>query len=367
MTAKHTGCLGPGCPLCPLLGRPEYASVYEMLTGLQASDNQPRERCRHLGQPTGRTIECGSCPQGKTRMKEFACGKYTTCTLGVTTPAQHGCVACPSYERYGLRVHGCWGIGDWILAEGMLTQDEREQMTEAWVVCPQAERIRELWMQLPNYPRLRVIHTRPTPGVAHDHIDGSRRAGIAIPSDVRDYSQHKLLPGGRRGGPSSLLAYDLGQCPMPARPYIVVVPWSRGYGSYRGRDFTHADWLTVHDVLIRYNLWAVVPTWPQETIPDTPRLLNWSGRLTVSQAVTLLGHSQGYMGIDSCLSVLAAQLFPASRLSVRYKSPFVVTWADRYYWPHKTHAWLSTKIQPITLADPLPPRPALPLAVTQET
>jgi predicted SAM-dependent methyltransferase len=38
--------------------------------------------CRHLGPPTGNTIECGSCPANKVRLKLHTCSIHEKCTLG---------------------------------------------------------------------------------------------------------------------------------------------------------------------------------------------------------------------------------------------------------------------------------------------
>lgn len=346
MTAKHTGCIGPGCPLCPLLGRPEYASVYEMLTGLKASDNQPRERCRHLGQPTGRTIECGSCPQGKTRMKEFACGKYTTCTLGVTTPAQHGCIACPSYERYGLRIFGCWGIGDWMTLESMFADDERQQLTEAYIACPQAIKIRELWQLLPGYPRLKQIHAIPTPGIAYQDKDRTVKAGIPIPPDAIDYSNYRFLPHPDRYRGSTIATTTLCQAPIPAGQYVTVVPWSHGHGGYTGRAFSQADWTTLDSWLTARQLTGVLVTWPAHPHPACRRILDWGGKLSLAQSIEVLKHGLGYVGIDSCLSVIAAKLFPASRLAIRTISEYTRSWLSSYYAPHTDFSFVRPVLVP---------------------
>jgi hypothetical protein len=78
-----------------------------------------RGRCRHLGQPTGRVVDCPSCqhtPAGQSRvkLKVFGCAVHGECTTHTPAPGLACCQArCPDFTPDAVLVNqGAAGIGD---------------------------------------------------------------------------------------------------------------------------------------------------------------------------------------------------------------------------------------------------------------
>lgn len=65
-----------------------------------ANHDRPGEPCKHLGDPTGETIECSSCGGGGGTVKVLACAVHVKATLRKTKPktgppwAGMNCVEC---------------------------------------------------------------------------------------------------------------------------------------------------------------------------------------------------------------------------------------------------------------------------------
>lgn len=81
-----------------------------------------RGRCRHLGQPTGRVVDCPSCPhtpegQARVRLKVLGCAVHGECTTRTPAEGLACCQArCPDFETDALLVNqGASGIGDALL------------------------------------------------------------------------------------------------------------------------------------------------------------------------------------------------------------------------------------------------------------
>ena len=132
---------------------------------------------------------------------------------------------------------------------------------------------------------------------------------------------------------------------VPDRPYVAVVPHSTWYAP-PGRAFDAADWRALFAGLDRHDILGVVLCREPIPVPAHPRLIDLQSRLTVTQSVEVLKRAEGYMGIDSFMSVLAAKLFPAARLSVKCV-PGCWGWqnARHYFAPWTSFPWLTPKLE----------------------
>lgn len=144
---------------------------------------------------------------------------------------------------------------------------------------------------------------------------------------------------------SSLLRHELANVQkfgLPAR-YAAVCPYSSDKRD-AGRDFSAADWRGCLAALERAGLPGVVLNEGGDAVPDDPRLINLTDKTTFLEAAEVLKGASQYVGIDSSLSILAAQVFPADRLAVKTVNPHCLANADCYFAPHKTFPFLVTSI-----------------------
>ena len=92
-----------------------------------------------------------------------------------------------------------------------------------------------------------------------------------------------------------------------------------------GRDFDQADWQKVAPA-------AVVLNDQREFVPQG--LIDLSGQTTILEAIEILKHARGYIGIDSASSVLASQLFSGDNLKIKCVNPHGQKWQHIYFAPH---------------------------------
>jgi hypothetical protein len=80
---------------------------------------------------------------------------------------------------------------------------------------------------------------------------------------------------------------------------------------------------------------VVVGTRSEGALPDSSRLIDLRGKTTILEAVEILKRSSGYIGIDSCFSILASQVHQAKDILIKTNNPHVIQHACEYYAPHQ--------------------------------
>ncbi len=55
--------------------------------------------CKHLGNPTGKTVECPACASGKVKLKTFECAVFGECVQVKKPDGIASCQGCQSYEK----------------------------------------------------------------------------------------------------------------------------------------------------------------------------------------------------------------------------------------------------------------------------
>lgn len=237
------------------------------------------------------------------------------------------------------------GIGDAIVLESILEPAEREKVQKIYYACPNAKTIKLIFESLPNYPRLKEHIVLPTGAKVFNDMNALVMEGYGtVPAD--DYSIVKIFPQEhRRYVGSSLLTYRLSEPPsdLPEN-FIVVIPQS-SWGFWKDRNFTFTDWQVCLRFLEKYDLFGVMLYQGPEPIDKKhPRLINLSNQLDILEAVEVMRRAQGYMGIDSALSVLAPKLYPACRIAIKSVWEHLYHWKHVYYLPHKDFPFVNRKL-----------------------
>jgi hypothetical protein len=78
-------------------------------------------------------------------------------------------------------------------------------------------------------------------------------------------------------------------------------------------------------------------------LPQHPRILDRTG-LPLGQSIEILKRAEAYWGIDSVLSVLAAQRLPADKLRVRGTPGWLDVSKDLYYRPHTNFDFIKRRL-----------------------
>lgn len=275
------------------------------------------------------------------------------------------------------------GIGDFLAIESFFSQKEKNIRNVFYATRAQKE-ISKLFDALPNYDIKEHINY-------FDRFNGklptiwdinhlNRITKSKLDPAIHDYSIKVKFNENRRNkykhyNGSSFLKYELAKdiktkFNLPSN-YIVVHPCSKA--SYRlaaQRELTPYEWKFLlaeipgtsscgktglfKDTLgggdfrllggTSQQKIVVLNTWPDYQIPNNKNIIDLTNKTTLIESIEILKNSNGYFGIDSALSVLAAKLFGSEKLYIRHfgRSHRFHLWRhkDVYYYPKKSNEFL---------------------------
>lgn len=343
---------GPDLSACP-----SFHGQQRKPTSAAKRAGPQQGRCVYLGDPIKRedglreTVECPPCAAkaGRPiRLPVVACGIHGRCTIDRRVEGAACCNGCgdkvvgTSKPPLSILITG--GIGDVFAIDSFMTLEDRERLETVYYACPAWREIGELLRALPNFPRLKnhvtVSSSRKTycskSTVESDHGD--------VPCE--DWSIAVKFPMFKSYIGSSFLTHRLAMPRPTAMPYVIVCP-SSSWGQWEGRAFDAADWQVVFDFLEARKMRGMVLQKHKIDLPTHP-LLDYAIGKPVLEAMELFKGASGYLGIDTCWSVLAAKLFPI--LSVKSVNDFCRRWRNVYYAPRKDFGFINNKLQPPRIA-----------------
>ncbi len=251
------------------------------------------------------------------------------------------------------------GIGDMIALESFLPEKDRESVTTIFYGTRKHVAVREMFSSLPNYKNL-TNHVMAWTNFDnfwcfHEKRQCIRKLGDAnmhIPDGLlqaRDWSIGNGFPYIRAGqvpfvGSSLLInnMADVSKFDLPAT-YAVVCPFSNDKRD-RNRDFTADDWKGCRRILRELGIKGVVINQGDDAVEESDEIINLSNKTNFPEAVEILKKADRYIGIDSCLSILAAQLFQADHLAVKSVNKHCIDYAKCYFAPYQTFPFLVSSI-----------------------
>jgi hypothetical protein len=92
-------------------------------------------------------------------------------------------------------------------------------------------------------------------------------------------------------------------------------------------------------------MYGVVINRGNEFIPENPYLVNLNNKTNIKEAVEVVKHAQGYIGIDSAFSVIAAKIFPPENISIKSLNEHCYKFAHIYFKPFKSFDFLKEQIR----------------------
>jgi hypothetical protein len=297
------------------------------------------------------------CPLLGDRVEGQACGgTLCRCTLDDTLcntirPCPQSKRCCQTCQYHpdapklpeGLKILITGGIGDAIAVESVMTPEERDSLTTIYYACIGAEPIMELFKALPNFPRLKN-HIVLSNNKTYYTLKAVEDAHHPLP-EVHDWSISAIFPSNRTYTGSSFLTYRLSDAgATPPTPYYIIVP-SSCWGTWEGRSFNDYDWASTLAILERENATGIVLTRHKANSPVHPRIINPATPRSITQAVELIKAAQGYIGIDSWVSVVASKVFPVNRLRVKSVNDHLGVYSYRYYAPRTEFGFVKEAIE----------------------
>jgi hypothetical protein len=263
------------------------------------------------------------------------------------------------------------GIGDFIASECFFPEELRNSITKIYYATPAQKQIMEIVSAL-KYPNLKeqtiLWHefNNPAPHCFFHkiHFEEYSKAhnGPPLPEDwgeVEDWSiaiRFKALKdvnvfnywelskaminqeNFKDYTGSSLLKYKLCDVAPPPPNAVAVVPITSSFGSPKKRNFNDDDWSMVLDRLIERNEVGVVLGTGDTFIPSNSRLINLLNRTSILQSIEILKKCNGYYGIDSFMSVLAAKL--SDNLKIKSLNSHCYRYKHIYYYPQTNFDFL---------------------------
>lgn len=194
-------------------------------------------------------------------------------------------------------------LGDFFALESFLTNRERTDLDEVLYYTPQAKLIQEVLTALPNYHIAK-----------HTDLTGKF---LTTSPQVKEWGIDTLFPeiakGTRHYTYSSLIRYPLADLTPFNLPdhYTVCQP----YGSNRAID----NW---HDIPS-----GTVVLGDKGECPE--RMINLIGQTTILEAIEITKKAQSFIGVDSCLSIVAWRAGIPTRIE-KFQS---AKWHSVYYPP----------------------------------
>jgi hypothetical protein len=145
---------------------------------------------------------------------------------------------------------------------------------------------------------------------------------------------------------SSFLKYNLSNIKKFNLPkkYIVILPFSTDKRMH-GRDFDEQDWINTFNFLREKNIKGVVINSGSDIVPESSLLINLTNLTKIEEAVEILKAAEGFIGIDSWLSILAAKIFNEPFLHIKSINPHLLDHAFFYYSPKEQYTFLKPNIK----------------------
>lgn len=282
------------------------------------------------------------------------------------------------------------GIGDVLAIESFFSSEQRRALEGVFYATRAHKVIRQIFQALPNFPNLKrhtilwedyskvfafqsknemVEHINIHNGSTEDdwklRVARYQRWGRIL-EDVTDYSiamifsqcnehqrpytgssvlNHQIadisrfcLPGNsefpQRPENQHRLSHllSLGELPAPLK-FHIICPYTINDRRNSNRDFNQQDWEFLLNYLTKIKSFGVVLNLGADTIPQHPLIIDLSNQTTFCESVEILKQAKGYIGIDSCLSVLAAKMFLYPNLMVKSHNDHCYMWASVYFAP----------------------------------
>lgn len=128
---------------------------------------------------------------------------------------------------------------------------------------------------------------------------------------------------------------DVSHISLPER-FVVIQTQTTIYAPHHEiRDIKECEWYTIIKILEDKDVNGVVlNNHCADHPPVNPRIIDMVGQTSIAEGIEILKIAKGYIGIDSWMAVMAAQLFKANQLLVRGPNFDLKVNMDIYYRPH---------------------------------
>lgn len=252
------------------------------------------------------------------------------------------------------------GIGDVFALESFMTDEERRAVQTILYATNKREPLIKLFSSLPSFPNLKEQKSVWEDFSKfwcffslEDCISRVTANGRKCPIYLKTATDYSIMPKFQqfRSGQiaytgSSFLKHklaDVGKFGLPEE-YVAICPYSTDK-RLSDRDFSNSDWSECISILKMMGLKGVVINKGNDSPVQDPSVVCLHNHTEITEAVEILKGAKGYIGIDTGLSVLAAQLFAAPRLLIKSRNSHLYDNKDCYYPSHKSYDFIVRDIK----------------------
>jgi hypothetical protein len=227
------------------------------------------------------------------------------------------------------------GTGDFFNAESFWSPAQKaslEVVYHAWLAGAGSQALISAMRASPTYRH-----------VEHLSLDYPTQVNPGVIKTLRDHSISHLKTFHGSAFLSDKLDVDEGN--YPPCYFDVIVPSTPKNGPACDRWVRPEEWAPILDRLEQRNTFGLILNIPggRSSVPTHPRIIDWTGRTSLPQAIEILKRAKGYIGVDSCLAILAAELFEDSDLMIRTNNPYVYRYPWLHYSPQTDFSFLYSR------------------------
>ena len=148
---------------------------------------------------------------------------------------------------------------------------------------------------------------------------------------------------------SSFLDYNISikKFNLPSN-YILILPFSTNQVN-DFRNFDDDDWKFIESYLRFNNKIGVCVGTENKKIPDNKYLINLIKQTSTLESIEILKKSNGYIGIDSWISVLAPKLFNKNNVYIKSNSKHCYRFSSIYFKPFKNNSCIFNSLRQINI------------------
>lgn len=246
-------------------------------------------------------------------------------------------------------------IGDFITIESFIPENKVKQIKKIYFATPKANEIIRLLKHLPSWKAETEIIWDDWTSIPYienkEHLNKLLNKKPNNWDKVIDYSIftifNKDLIKNFKG--SSFLKNKLTDISqeLPEK-FIVIAPTTVQRGKHFRKDIDAIEWDNISRYLDQTDQYAVVLGMFEQDyfVLTNKRIINLIGLTSLEESIEIIKKANGYIGIDSFLSVLASQLFDKDRIIIKSLSPHLMHSKKYYYAPHKEFDFIVNSIIP---------------------
>ena len=256
------------------------------------------------------------------------------------------------------------GVGDIIAIESMMTDEERQSIDCMFYATRAAKPCIELFTNLTTFPKLKKqallwknftnifgfnSKEQLVGKLCAYQTDELQNTLRKLVSGIEDWSIAKIFfENNRQYTYSSFIKNNLISIKKFNLPknYYCICPASSNDKRDDKRDYNQTDWQHTLELLKSKNMFGVVINNNDDdsNIPSEHPIINLNNKTNIKEAIEIVKRADGYIGIDTALSVIATKLLPKENIIIKSLNDHCYRWAHIYYTPHKSFEFIKKSI-----------------------